>query len=99
MSEIKKTKIYTFIGSTYPSGDVIVHALDENGIYAGNHLSSCEAWAQHDIGFTSPKAAERRYAENYPNGYEVVWLTEPELDTNEIFLQPLKRTSWSRTQR
>lgn len=83
--ETKPTKIYTFINGRYGSGDLYVAALDERGNPAGGHLSSSKAWAQHDIGFTSPERAQKRYGESYPEGFELIWLEEEELETHEGF--------------
>lgn len=77
-----KPKIYFFISRRMGS-DFIVNALAEDGTWFGNHMSSSEYYAQHDIGYTDSKFSEYRrvkYDEHYPNGYEKVWVPMNEVD-------------------
>ena len=66
-------------GSTV-GGDVIAHALAEDGTGLGSHLSSSVGFAKHDIGLTSDWHHED-YREHYPSGYRVEWVEDP--DTHE----------------
>jgi len=75
-----KTKIYlTCFAGGFRSGDVIGYALGEDGQGLASHLSSNETWAKHDMGLTSDWKHEH-YAKVYPNGFELIWIDDPEND-------------------
>lgn len=60
-------------------GDVIAYALCEDGTGLGSHFSSNVVFAQHDIGLTSDWHHDT-YRENYPEGYQVMWVDDPDHD-------------------
>ena len=53
-------------------------ALAEDGTGLAGHLSSNEYWARHDMGFDGSTKKHNHYAEHYPDGYELEWVTDPE---------------------
>ena len=67
-------RIYILITGRYGDGDVISTALAEDGHALAGHLSSSEGWAQHDMGLGGSTWKHDRYAEHYPDGYELVWV-------------------------
>ncbi len=42
-------KLYSFFNSTQPYGDAVGYTITEDGDVVGSHVSSCEAWAKHDL--------------------------------------------------
>lgn len=60
----------------------VVIALCEDGHCLAQHLSSNEGFAKHDIGLTSDWKHDN-YKEHCPDGYELIWLDEPQ-DSKEI---------------
>jgi hypothetical protein len=70
-------KIFCFVNSGKGSDMQVVIALCEDGHCLANHLSSNEGWARHDIGITSDWKHEN-YKEHCPDGYELVWVENPE---------------------
>ena len=81
------SKIFCFINSGSPSWYSVV-ALAEDGYCLAGHISSNKGFAKHDIGITSNWKHEL-YDEHYPNGYELIWLDNPE--TNEEFKLAAKK--------
>jgi hypothetical protein len=79
--KMSKPKIYCFIngGTNYFMN---VAALAEDGTTLAGHASSNEYWAQHDIGILSDWKHEN-YQKHYPNGFELVWLNDPEKSLRE----------------
>lgn len=71
------TKIYCFVNSGKGTDWQAVMAMAEDGKVVGNHISSSKGWAKHDIGITSDWKHDD-YQKNYPEGYELIWLDNPE---------------------
>ena len=69
-------KIFCFINGG-SSGWYEVVAISENGYHLAGHISSCKSWAKHDIGIGSDWKHDK-YKKHYPDGYELVWIDEPE---------------------
>ena len=70
-----------------PSGfghDVIVYALAEDGECLASHMSSCELWAQHDIGINSDWKHDA-YRAHYPDGYRLEWVDTDKLESHGGF--------------
>jgi hypothetical protein len=82
-------KIFCFINGGSP-GWYNVAALAEDGYCLAGHLSSSEGWAKHDIGIGSDWKHEQ-YKAHYPDGYELVWLNDDELDINKEFNLAIKK--------
>lgn len=59
--------------------DYLAYAMAEDGTGLCSHLSSTVGWAKHDVGLTSNWKHDL-YDKHYPNGYELVWLDDPEKD-------------------
>ena len=59
--------------------EFLAYALAEDGTGLCSHLSSSVGWAKHDVGLTSNWKHDL-YDEHYPDGYELVWLDNPETD-------------------
>jgi hypothetical protein len=57
-------KLYSFFNSTQPFGDAVGYTLTENGEIIGSHVSSCEAWAKHDL------YTPRDFDDLFPYGWE-----------------------------
>lgn len=98
--ESRKPKIFLFCeatgrgtgavhGST-PNGDVIGSALAEDGTFLAQHLSSSVDFSKHDLGFTSSQKHEL-YNAHYPQGFELVWIDENQLDGHDGF-----QAAWQR---
>lgn len=56
-------------------------AMAEDGHVLAEHICSHPHWGPLDLGVRgdTPIGNQKRakYAEHYPNGYEIVWLTDP----------------------
>lgn len=75
-----KTKIYlTCFDGGFRRGDVIGYALGEDGQGLASHLSSGIEWSKHDMGLTSDWKHDH-YEKIYPNGYELIWIDDPDND-------------------
>ena len=72
----KPTKIYLYTIEQGPNW-WLGFALAEDGFGLTSHISSTRAWSQHDLGLTS-EVKHDIYRKYYPDGYELVWLDEPE---------------------
>ena len=64
------------IGSSV-GGDVMGYALGEDGQGLASHLSSGIGYSKHDMGLTSDWKHDI-YKETYPQGYELVWIDDPD---------------------
>lgn len=85
------TKIYlTCFPGGFREGDVIGYALGEDGQGLASHLSSSVNFSKHDMGLTSDWKHDH-YKTCYPDGYELVWLDDP--DNDERWLEALKRNA------
>lgn len=83
-------KIYCFInGGTDYFLDVA--ALAEDGNHLAGHASSNIYYAMHDIGIESDWKHDN-YKKHYPDGYELVWIDDPEvaLKEDEGFIKALE---------
>ena len=78
-------------GSTI-GGDVAGFALAEDGTVLAHHLSSSIEFSRHDMGLTSDWKHDE-YKEHYPDGYELEWVDESDLDTHSGF-----RDAWAKNQ-
>lgn len=56
--------------------------IAEDGAILADHWSSNSYWAQHDLGVTSDWKHDL-YKAHYPDGYEVVWVEDAEVDGHE----------------
>jgi len=61
------------------------------------HLSSSEGWAKHDIGMNSDWKHDH-YKKHCPDGYELIWIDEPE-DSEEINQAYVKNRGSRKAQR
>ncbi len=87
MTDEKKTpKIYVFCnnkgckdtGSGSFRGWHNMQALAEDGTGLAGHLCSNHAFARHDMGIDANGWNRDLYAKHYPDGFEVVWVADPE---------------------
>jgi hypothetical protein len=75
-----KTIIYlAAIPGGFVETDFIGCALSEHGDGICQHLSSSIEWAKHDMGLTSNWKHDI-YDKWFPDGYELVWIDNPETD-------------------
>ncbi len=70
-------------------GDVIGYALAEDGHCIGQHLSSNFMFSQHDMGLTSDWKHDN-YDKHYPEGYDLEWINEEDLDNHQGWLDAIK---------
>lgn len=63
------------------TGDVIGHALSEDGEHLASHFCSGVDWAKHDMGLTSDGNHDI-YDKKYPNGFELEWVDYGDLKTH-----------------
>jgi hypothetical protein len=78
-------RIYCWINSGAGTEWVMSVALAEDGACLGQHCSSSDGFARMDIGYVEPlgpvsgpgQEKRRRFAEHYPDGYELVWVDDP----------------------
>ncbi len=70
-------------------GDVIGYALTEDGHCIGQHLSSNMFYSKHDMGLTSDWKHDN-YSKHYPDGFELEWINEEDLDNHQGWLDALK---------
>ncbi len=81
-------KIYlTCFPGGFREGDVMGFALADNGEGLASHLSSNVSFSKHDMGLTSDWKHDH-YAKCFPEGYELIWIDNP--DTDERWLQALE---------
>ncbi len=76
-------KIYVWPTTVWESGDVAGIGVAEDGTQLSGHMSSNEAWFQHDMGITSNRKHDK-YAEHYPDGYELVYISIAEIEGGDI---------------
>lgn len=70
-------------GSTR-GGDVAGFALAEDGEGLCSHYSSSVGFAKHDLGLNSNWKHDF-YDEHYPDGYELEWIDEKDLESHQGF--------------
>ena len=72
------------VSGSAPGGDVLGRAMAEDGTGLASHLSSGPNYSKHDMGLTSDWKHEI-YNEKYPDGFELEWIDEENLDDHEGF--------------
>ena len=82
-------KIFCFVNGGFGRMGGEVAAVAEDGEHLASHFSSNEGWAKHDIGINSDWKHDK-YKAKYPDGYELVWLSPEETDTNVNFLRAIE---------
>ena len=55
-------------------------AIAEDGHCLASHVCSHHAYAAHDMGIDENGWERDKYAAHYPDGFEVVWVENPETD-------------------
>lgn len=75
--KVSAPKIFVFCNGVGPLGHIGV-ALAEDGTHLAGHASSNEDWLKHDMGVTGTWKHDK-YAEHYPDGYEVVYVPNDEV--------------------
>lgn len=84
-----KPKIYLYCLRWVATDDYSGFALAEDGEFICGHISSSPKFSQSDMGYVGDtglgKQKHAKYAAKYPDGYELVWLDEIELETHEGF--------------
>jgi hypothetical protein len=73
-------------------GAVLGYAMAEDGTGLANHLSSNISFSKHDMGLTSDWKHDY-YKEHYPDGYELEWIEEKDLDNHVEFCKACKINS------
>lgn len=68
------------------SGDTFGYALAEDGECIACHFSSGVNWSKHDMGLTSDWKHDT-YDKKYPDGYELEWIDNADLDTHAGYLE------------
>lgn len=83
MSE-QKPKIYCF-SNVVGGGDGIAYAIAEDGTVLGSHWCSNESYVSYDLGVREGSRPDRHkhYAEHYPGGYEMVFVSSREVATHK----------------
>lgn len=81
----KKIFIYSYPAPHWGPNDVLGVALAEDGVTLATHISSCEDWAQHDMGLNGSTWKHALYAAHFPQGYELVWIPYEDLDAHVEF--------------
>ena len=77
-------KIYAFINSGKGTDWVVGLAIAEDGRCVGQHVSSSDAFAKHDMGADGHQAMHwHDYVKLYPNGFEVIWVDDARPGPNE----------------
>jgi hypothetical protein len=69
---------------TWGEDAVLGYALAEDGTGLSSHLSSNIDFSKHDMGLTSDWKHDV-YKEHYPDGYELEWIEEKDLDNHADF--------------
>lgn len=88
MIKQNKTKIFCYAVAKGYLG-YAVYSLSEDGTGLCSHISTNLSFAKHDIGFNSNWQHDI-YKEYYPDGYELLWLEEKELENHCEFKKALK---------
>lgn len=84
-----KPKIFVFCTGRVPAdlrrgtganilNRLVGKAVAEDGTELGGRFSSTTRWLKLDMGIHSSCGLHEKYAAHYPNGYELVWLDEPD---------------------
>ena len=78
-------KIYAFINGGSGTDWVSGMAIAEDGHCVGQHVSSHDEWAKHDMGATEDKAMHYHdYVKRYGEGnFEVIWVDDARPGPNE----------------
>jgi len=78
-------KIYVacFPAPNWGEESVVGYALAEDGQGLVSHLSSSPEFSKHDMGFNSDWHHDT-YKTKYPDGFEVVWVDDPDNDPDWI---------------
>lgn len=63
-------------------------AIAEDGACLAGHVCSNHSWARHDMGIHENGWKRDKYAEHYPQGFNVVWVEGAELDAVLAKLPP-----------
>lgn len=87
-----KPKIFVYClpaGGIWEPDDVIGYAVAEDGTGLVSHLSSSVGFSKHDMGITSNWHHDA-YQKHYPDGYELKWIEEKNLDNHEGFQKAFK---------
>lgn len=87
----RKPKIF-IVAQPYGNGEYLGQALTEDGVGLCSHLCSHLMWVKHDMGLNS-RWKHEYYKSHYPEGYELVDLTElgyDALHNHEGFMRALK---------
>lgn len=76
-----KPKIFVYCQpcESWGDGSVLGYAIAEDGCGLISHLSSNIDWSKHDMGITSNWHHDD-YKEHYPEGYQLIWVDDPEND-------------------
>jgi hypothetical protein len=74
--ETIKHQIFAFINAGKGTDWNVVVALADDGRCLASHVSSCEGWAQHDVGLGSTWKHDL-YNEAFPDGWELIWVDDP----------------------
>lgn len=77
----EKPKIFCWVNSGHDTDWQHVMAMAEDGTHLAGHISSSNYWAKRDIGYAQyaegdprPESKHKKYAEHYPDGYELEWI-------------------------
>lgn len=79
-------KIYLFVDTIWPNGDVGGMALGEDGEVISGHLSSDTEFLRKDLDTLYHKV---RYVKHFPEGYEIVDLIDYPDSTDKGFVAAL----------
>jgi hypothetical protein len=81
---MSKPKIYAF-SNVVGGGDGIAYAMAEDGTILGSHWCSHEGYVPMDLGVTEGSRPDLhvKYAEHYPNGYEMEFVPASQARTHE----------------
>jgi hypothetical protein len=83
------TKIYlTCFKYDDKTQDVVGYALCEDGCCLASHLSSCEEWSKHDMGFWDSTWKHDIYEKHCPDGFELIWIHDA--DNDEQWLKAME---------
>lgn len=68
--------IYVWCNSSSPEWHSMM-AMAEDGSVLAHHVCSAHGFAFHDMGIDEGGWKRDKYAEHYPDGFEVVWVESP----------------------
>jgi len=84
-----KKKIFVF--GFCKGGYGVYYALSEDGYNLGSHLCSHEGFAKDDLGCDGSRPdRHKNYKEIYPDGYEMVFVPDSEVSTNEAVQRAIR---------